>query len=202
MAGAGQPHSCFVSMKLTTRNIRSFRRFIKAWGMHHLRDFPNQYPDAKALARANAEEVLAMLRGLGLQWRAANIINFGREVVERFAGHVPATDAELRSLPGVGQYVSAAVRCFAFGEAVAVIDTNTVRVIGRVFGLRTEGEARRRREIRMAADKCVDPEEPRLYNLALIDFASGVCTSRAPRHEECPFSKRRRCAFHIEAVKS
>jgi len=169
--------------------VPTYERFIK------------RYPSADALGRADAEETRAMLRRLGLQWRAENILSFGSHVVRRFNGQVPTEDSALRSLPGVGEYVSAAVRCFALGQAVPVIDTNTVRVIGRVFGISTEGEARRRKAMKEAAKGCVDPEEPRSYNLALIDFASAVCTARAPSHERCPFSRWRRCELYAAAPK-
>jgi len=118
-----------------------------------------------------------------------------REVAERYGGEVPGTKDELMSLPGVGDYVASAVVCFSSGEPTPIIDTNVVRVIGRIFGLRLEGEARRRKEMRDAATLCLDQRQPRLYNYALLDFAALVCAAGAPRCSECPFGQRGLCAY-------
>jgi A/G-specific adenine glycosylase len=108
---------------------------------------------------------------------------------------VPGTKDELMSLPGVGDYVASAVACFSKGEPTPIIDTNVVRVIGRIFGLRLEGEARRRKEMRDAAAICLDRRQPRLYNYALLDFAALVCIASAPRCTECPFGQRGLCEY-------
>ncbi len=79
-----------------------------------------------------------------------------REVVEQYGGEVPGTKDGLMSLPGVEDYVASAVTCFSSDKPTPIIDTNVVRAIGRVFGLRLEGEARRRKEMRDAAAMCLD----------------------------------------------
>jgi len=118
-----------------------------------------------------------------------------REVVERYGGEVPDTKDELMSLPGVDDYVASAVACFSSDEPTPIIDTNVVRAIGRVFGLRLEDEARRRKEMRDAVTMCLDRRQPRFYNYALLDFAALVCTASAPRCSECPFGQRGLCAY-------
>ena len=45
----------------------------------------------------------------------------------------PRTAAELRKLPGIGEYTSSAIASIAFGEPVAVVDGNVERVLLRVF---------------------------------------------------------------------
>src|SRR2546426_1380767 len=95
-----------------------------------------RYPSAEELAVAPTEELRALLYPLGLEWRADNIVSMVREVVERYNGEVPGTKDEMMSLPGVGDYVASAVACFAKGEPTPIIDTNVVRVLGRLFGLR------------------------------------------------------------------
>lgn len=166
------------------------------------REFLRSYPDTHSLACADPDEVRDTLHSLGLHWRAQNIIDFGCAVVEKFEGQVPVSDRKLRDLPGVGPYVSAAVRCFALGEPVPLVDTNTIRVVGRVFGINTEGRARNRKEVRQSIARCVDPDEPRLYNFSLLDFASLVCRARDPLHDRCEFSKWRRCDHHSRGVES
>jgi A/G-specific adenine glycosylase len=158
-----------------------------------------RYQTAEELASAPAEELRELLYPLGLEWRADNIVSMVHEVIERYGGEVPGTKDELMALPGVGDYVASAVACFSGDEPLPIIDTNVVRVIGRVFGLRLDGEARRRREIRDAAAMCLDRHQPRLYNYALLDFAALVCTASAPRCSECPFGRHGFCSYSQQA---
>lgn len=153
------------------------------------------YPTAEELAAAPTGELREVLYPLGLEWRADNIVSMVREVVERYGGEVPVTKEELMSLPGVGDYVASAVTCFSSDEPTPIIDTNVVRVIGRIFGLRLDGEARRRKEMRDAAGMCLDRHQPRLYNYALLDFAALICTSSIPHCTECPFGRRGLCEY-------
>ena len=52
--------------------------------------------------------------------------------MKNHAGRIPHDEDALAALPGVGPYTRAAVRCFAFGAAVPVIDVNVTRVLSRV----------------------------------------------------------------------
>ena len=154
------------------------------------------YPTLEAAAAATPDEVEQMLYPLGLSWRAKNITSFLREAVERFGSNVPLNVDDLRTLPGIGDYVGAAIVCFAGEQSEPLIDTNVVRVLGRIFGLRTEGEARRRSEMRRLAAAAVYRHDPATYHYAILDFAAKVCVARAPRCELCPFSTSQRCAYY------
>lgn len=158
-----------------------------------------RYPTARDLASADPEAVKGVLRPLGLEWRAGNIITMAREVADRYGGEVPSRREDLMSLTGVGTYVASAVACFSSNHPAAIVDTNVVRVVGRVFGLRLAGEARRRKEMIDAVELCLDVRNPRLYNYALLDFAALVCTARKPRCGECPFGRGNLCEYYRSA---
>src|SRR5581483_11008816 len=98
-------------------------------------DFIVKYPDAHALATAPTEDVASTLFSLGLAWRVPAFQQVARILVERYDGIVPSHYDELLALPGVGDYVASAVCCFAFGQAISIIDTNTVRIAGRLFDI-------------------------------------------------------------------
>jgi A/G-specific adenine glycosylase len=75
-----------------------------------------------------------------------------------------------------------------------LVDTNTVRVIGRLFGLKVSDSSRRNRLFKETIAALVDPAEPRAYNYALLDLANLVCTKvRPPACEACPV--RRHCLY-------
>lgn len=145
------------------------------------------YPDVPALVRASREELHKVLYPLGLRWRIDLIHEMARQIMERFEGQIPREKADLLSLPGVSEYIAGAVRCFAWNLPEPLIDTNTVRVVGRLFGLEIRDSSRRNRLFRELVTALVDPEEPRLYNYALLDLADQVCTKkRPPECNECP----------------
>lgn len=146
-------------------------------------DFIVRYPDARTLANASAEEVARSLYPLGLSWRVPAFQQIARILVERYDGVVPSSYDELLTLPGIGDYVASAVCCFAFGQARMIVDTNTVRVAGRLFGIPTHAESRRRKPVRSLLGALLDWEDPRSYNYALLDLAALVCT---PTHPDCP----------------
>ena len=57
-------------------------------------------------------------------------------VIER-----PRTEAELRSLPGIGRYTAGAIASIAFGRPAPVLDGNVVRVLCRYFGIDADSKA-------------------------------------------------------------
>jgi A/G-specific adenine glycosylase len=78
---------------------------------------------------------------------------------------LPASAAELRTLPGIGEYTAAAIASIAFGEAVAVVDGNVERVILRLVGRAEEGTAAARAFVRAQALALM----PRTLGLAQAD---------------------------------
>jgi len=107
-----------------------------------------------------------------------------------FEGRVPCDKADLLSLPGVSEYIAGAVRCFAWNLPEPLVDTNTVRVVGRLFGLETRDSSRRNRRFRELIAALVDPEEARVYNYAMLDLADQVCMQkRPPGCDGCPVQK-------------
>jgi len=149
--------------------------------------FVSRYQDVFSLAQASEQELETSLYSLGLRWRTSLIRRLVLNITERFSGIVPESKEELMSLPGVSDYVASAVRCFAWNHPEAVIDTNTVRVVGRLYNLTTKDSSRRSTRFRNLIAELVDPKEPRMYNYALLDLADTICTKRRlPSHSLCP----------------
>ncbi|GAB4537251.1 MAG: DNA-binding protein [Anaerolineae bacterium] len=149
--------------------------------------FIERYPDVESLAQAAREELHETLYSLGLRWRIDLIHKMAGELMERFGGQAPWEKADLLSLPGVSEYIAGAVRCFAWNLPEPLIDTNTVRVVGRLFGLEIKESSRRNRRFRELITALADPDEPRIYNYALLDLADQVCMKkRPPECKVCP----------------
>ena len=150
--------------------------------------FIKAYPTLKAFQKADREQVREMLRPLGLNWRIEGMLAVLDSLWEQYRDVPPEREKLIRER-NVGQYIAGATATFAKNEPHALIDTNTVRVVGRVFGLNLEGEARRRKEMIEAIEAVCDPENPRDFYYAMIDLAHEICRPKAPDCENCPLRK-------------
>jgi A/G-specific adenine glycosylase len=162
--------------------------------------FIEKYPEPTALASATFEELQKALFSLGLHWRIKMIHKMSQDLQERFGGQIPKDKADLVSLPGVSDYIASAVRCFAWNKPDAIIDTNSVRIVGRLFGLEVKESSRRNRIFANLLKNLIDVEEPRCFNYALLDLAALVCKIRLPKCYECPICIY--CAYGTKAVLS
>jgi A/G-specific adenine glycosylase len=149
--------------------------------------FMERYPAVPVLTQASKEDLHQVLYSLGLRWRIDLIHAMAAGLMIRFDGQVPREKADLLSLPGISEYIAGAVRCLAWNQPEPLIDTNTVRVVGRLFGLETKDSSRRNRRFRELIVALVDPEAPRAYNYALLDLADQMCMKkRPPECGRCP----------------
>jgi A/G-specific adenine glycosylase len=165
--------------------------------------FIARYPDVPALARATKEELHDALYSLGLRWRIDLIQAMAAALIARFDGRVPHEKADLLSLLGVSEYIAGAVRCFTWNLTEPLMDTNTVRVVGRLFGLEIKDSSRRNRQFRELITALVDPNEPRVYNYALLDLAEQVCMKkRPPACGRCPVSSYCMCGTNALAERA
>ncbi|WAT17863.1 A/G-specific adenine glycosylase [Aurantiacibacter sp. MUD11] len=147
--------------------------------------FTETWPTVEALAAAPEEEVMAAWAGLGYYSRARNLVKCAREVAAM--GGFPATEAELRKLPGLGDYTAAAVAAIAFGERAVVVDANVERVVARLFAIR-EPLPGSRKAIRAAADEITPEERAGDFAQAMMDLGATICTARDAKCLLCPLS--------------
>lgn len=162
--------------------------------------FLRRWPDVTALARADLGEVLAAWAGLGYYARARNLHACARAVVEHHGGRFPATEAELRKLPGIGDYTAAAVAAIAFEKRATPVDGNIERVVARLFEVTTPlPEAKS--EIRALAETLTPEERPGDFAQALMDLGAMICTPRRPACGLCPLRPDcRACAAGLAEV--
>lgn len=148
--------------------------------------FLSLWPTVEALAAASDETLMAAWAGLGYYSRARNLLKCARAVAER--GGFPSTEAELRALPGLGDYTAAAVAAIAFGQRAVVVDANVERVVARLFAI-DEPLPKARKAIRAAADTITPELRAGDFAQGLMDLGSHVCTTRAPRCLLCPLAE-------------
>ncbi|WP_441299703.1 endonuclease III [Actinomyces sp. oral taxon 897] len=140
------------------------------------------WPDAAALGSARVEDVEDVVRPLGMQrTRARRLVALGTELTGRFDGVVPATRAELTSLPGVGRKTANVVLGNAFGIPALTVDTHVGRLSRRL------GWTRHTDPLRVECD-IADLWEPWRWTDGchrLIAHGRRVCRSRRPDCASC-----------------
>jgi A/G-specific adenine glycosylase len=147
--------------------------------------FTQRWPTVFDLAAASEDDVMAAWAGLGYYSRARNLVKCAKVVAE--LGAFPATEDELRKLPGLGAYTAAAIAAIAFGERAVVVDANVERVVARLFAL-DEPLPAVRKAIRERTDAITPEKRAGDFAQAMMDLGSQICTTRAPRCLLCPLS--------------
>jgi A/G-specific adenine glycosylase len=157
-----------------------------------------RFPNIQALAKSTPDELLQLFHSAGLQWRWKLLHAMAVDLETRFNGQIPDDFVQLTSLPGVSHYIASAVRCFAFGHPEVMLDTNTVRITSRLFGLPITDSSRRSRLFRDILQSLIDADNPRDFNFALIDLAATICMAKSSLHHECPL--RNSCRFYQQTT--
>ncbi len=152
--------------------------------------FMNAYPTVKDLARADLQSVLKIWEGLGYYARARNLHKAARMVLERFGGKIPETYREFKKLPGVGEYIAAAVMSIAYQQPYAVVDGNVKRVLSRVLIIGAPvNDASSQKVFQTAANRLLDPRRPGDFNQALMELGALCCRPKNPLCNECPVNE-------------
>lgn len=149
-------------------------------------EWVQRWPTPAAFAAAGTDEVLRAWGSLGYPRRALRLKECAGAIVDKHAGRVPSDVDELLALPGIGEYTARAVACFAYGQNVAVVDTNVRRVVARaVKGL--ENQKPRKAEVAEVA-ALLPPHEGPAFSEGLIELGALVCRSK-PACERCPITQ-------------
>ena len=150
--------------------------------------FMAELPDAAALATVPEERLLKLWEGLGYYSRARNLQKAAKVIVSDFGGALPQSYHALLSLPGIGEYTAAAIASINFGEPVAAVDGNLLRVAARVSGCADDiMDAKVRKQFTAHLNDAIDLHRPGAYNQAMMDLGATVCLPNgAPKCDICP----------------
>ena len=172
-------------------------RVLPIW-MHWLA----KWPTPRDLAEAPKSEVITDWGRLGYPRRALRLHQSATTIARDFNNQVPRDLADLRALPGIGEYTAAAIAAFAFGEPTLVLEVNTRRLFARAIdGVEhpnnslSQIERRLRYELipkqgaKSVGAKSVGAE----WAAATMELGALICTSKKPKCELCPLQ--RSCAW-------
>jgi A/G-specific adenine glycosylase len=150
--------------------------------------FLARWPDVHALAAAPLDEVLKAWAGLGYYARARNLLACARTVVERHGGVFPASEAELRALPGIGDYTAAAIAAIAFDVPASPVDGNIERVVARLFAVEEPLPGAKPR-LRQLARALTPQKRAGDFAQAMMDLGATICSPKRPACALCPWNE-------------
>ncbi len=141
--------------------------------------FLEKFPTLEALSMGSEDEVLKQWEGLGYYARARNL----HKTAQLSISALPTSALELEKLPGIGKSTAHAVACFAFNEALPIMDANVKRILYRFFAIQKCSD----KELWNYAYKLFDEQNAYDYNQAMMDIGSLICLHKKPLCEACPF---------------
>lgn len=126
------------------------------------------FPSIDALAAAPLATVLEQWQGLGYNRRAIALKRTAEEVAATRGGELPDTDAELRSLPGIGPATAAGVLVFAHGRPAVYLETNVRAVYLHHFF--ADSDDVHDRDLVPVIESTMYRDDPRSWYYALLDY--------------------------------
>ena len=156
----------------------------------YYRKWLEKFPDLHSLAAADERQAMQLWEGLGYYSRARNMLKTARFLIEQQSGQFPESVAELRKLPGIGDYIAGALASIAFGQDEVALDGNGLRVLARLaeFG-QPVNETAGKAAIRELMQSMLPQGRAGDFNQAVMDLGATICVSRNPLCDQCPLKE-------------
>ena len=144
----------------------------------YFNNFVKKIPSLKDLSRTKEKKVLKLWEGLGYYRRAKNLHKTSKILIKRYNGKIPKTFAELKELPGIGDYTANVLLALIYNQPRVAIDGNVKRVFLRLFDSNIDDSMSLFKTKRNG-----DLAE------ALMEFGALICKSKDPKCDECKIKK-------------
>lgn len=146
------------------------------------RELMNRYPVPGALAAADPGEVERILRPIGFfRTKSRAVIAASRALVQRYQGAVPASMAELLTLPGIGRKSANVILGTGFGIPAVITDRHLIRVAGRLRLVSGSAPGLVEAQLR----HLLPGREWTPFSLRMTLHGRYVCLARRPLCERC-----------------
>lgn len=152
--------------------------------------FMQAFPTVTHLAESDLQTVLKLWEGLGYYARARNMHRAAKVICDQHQGRLPSTQTGLLQLPGIGDYISAAIASISFSLPVAVVDGNVKRILARI-ALDTSpiNDTAAKKHFQDLAAMLLPNEHPGDFNQAVMELGQKLCRPRNPLCTKCPIQK-------------
>lgn len=145
-----------------------------------------KFPDAKAMAAAEVEDVFELVRSVSYpNSKAKHLIEMARMVVDAYGSEIPSDPNELVKLPGVGRKTANVLQAVWFGKPTLAVDTHVYRVSHRL-GL-VPADANTPRKVEDYLMRNIPLNEVSSAHHWILLHGRYICKSLRPMCEKCPF---------------
>jgi len=148
-------------------------------------NFFKKFPNIKSIISADINTINNILYPLGLNKRYSKVIMLAEALLEHHNCRLLLKRAELKKLPGIGDYSAGALLSIVYKKREWIVDNNVVRLFSRYFGIKLRGEGRRDNKIISIAKEYISKGDPKKSNLALLDFSALICQPKSPKCKSC-----------------
>ena len=162
---------------------------VEAVKSYYLR-FLAELPDIAALADCAEDRLAKLWEGLGYYSRMRNLQKAARVILSAHGGVFPQAYAQIRALPGVGDYTAGAIASICFDTPAPAVDGNVLRVLARVTAdpspvTKQSVKQEYAQALRPVYEK--NPGRRGELTQALMELGACVCVPNgAPKCELCP----------------
>ncbi|SEN64476.1 DNA-(apurinic or apyrimidinic site) lyase /endonuclease III [Chitinophaga rupis] len=155
-----------------------------------------KYPDVYALSKATFDELFPYIRSISYpNNKTKHLIGMANMVVENFNGEIPATVAELITLPGVGRKTANVITSVVHQQPNMAVDTHVFRVSARI-GLTTNAKTPLQTEQQLL--QYIPKEKVHIAHHWLILHGRYICVARTPKCGECGL--RKVCKYYQQVI--
>ena len=141
-----------------------------------------KYPDARAMAEADPDDVARIIKTIGLyKTKSQRIVDQAKALVEKYDGMVPEDDELLVKLPGVGRKTANVVMAVGFGHQRIAVDTHVFRVSNRMGLVKADNVEKTEEQLK----KTLPPDRWTEAHHSLIFHGRYCCHARNPQCGEC-----------------
>ncbi len=146
----------------------------------------NRYPNAKAFASANREELEELIKSTGFyRNKATSILGLAAAIESDFAGEVPSKLQDLVNLPGVGRKTANVVLSNAFNVPGITVDTHVGRIARRLGWTSNSDPVK----VEFDLMEIFPSKDWTQLNHRLIFFGRRICHAKKPACGACPVAK-------------
>ncbi|MHA7261755.1 endonuclease III [Arthrobacter sp. TMN-37] len=142
-----------------------------------------RYPDARALAEADPEELQELIRPTGFfRAKANSLLALSNRLVDEYDGEVPARLEDLVTLPGVGRKTANVVLGNVFGIPGITVDTHFGRLARRFGWSASEDPVK----VEMDVAALFEPRDWTDLSHRLVFHGRRICHAKKPACGACP----------------
>ncbi len=149
--------------------------------------FLQALPTIEALAACDDDALHKLWEGLGYYSRVRNLKKAAQVIQAEYGGIFPEEYAQVRALPGIGDYTAGAICSICFDQPTPAVDGNVLRLVSRLQDDATPIDLPARKKAVQADLAEIYPKEAGDFTQALMELGATLCgPNRKPDCENCP----------------